>query len=115
MFYVALGSSKTLFWTGDCGRIPITLIPHDVPIASIRKEPCGGWMIVLFVVMSFNIGYVDLICQSFLSGCVVFSNHSFWLCCYRFLTFPCLWEKSFSGQMISVTVSWLLGFDRIFK
>ena len=46
-----------------------------------------------------------------------FSNHSFWPCCYGFLTFLCLWEICFSGQMISGSVSWLLGFgsssDRI--
>ena len=44
-----------------------------------------------------------------------FSNHSFWSCCCGFLTFACLWEIRFSGQMISGTVSWLLGLDRIFK
>ena len=44
-----------------------------------------------------------------------FVHQSFWLCRYGFLTFPCLWEISPSGQMISGTVSWLLGLDRIFK
>ena len=55
-------------------------------------------------------------------GCVshsfqnVFSfHHSLWPCHYGSLTFPCLWEISFSSQMISGTVSWLLGLDRIFK
>ena len=44
-----------------------------------------------------------------------FFNHSFWPCCYGFLIFLCLWEISFSGQMISGTVSWLMRLDRIFK
>ena len=65
-------------------------------------------MIVLFMVMSFIIGCADWICQ-------VFSNHTFWPCCYGFLTFSFLWEISFSSQMISVAVSWLLGLDRIFR
>ena len=70
-------------------------------------------MIVLFMVMSFIIGCVDQVCQSFLSGCVLFScyfsSHSFWPCCYGFLTFLCMWQISFSGEMISVTIRWLLG------
>ena len=44
-----------------------------------------------------------------------FFNYSFCPCHYGFLTFPCLWEISFSSQMISETVIWLLGLDRIFK
>ena len=44
-----------------------------------------------------------------------FFTHSFWPCHYGFLTFPCSWEISFSSQMISETISWLLGLDRIFK
>ena len=71
-------------------------------------------MLVLFMGLSFVIGYVDRMCQSFLSECVFF-HHSFWSCRCGFLTFPCLWEISFSGQIISGTVSWLLGLDRIFK
>ena len=47
--------------------------------------------------------------------CLFFLHHSFWPCHYGFLTFPCLWQVSFSGQVISGTVSWLLGLDRIFK
>ena len=43
---------------------------RDVPITNIRKEPCGRWMIVLLMVMSFIIAWVDRMCQSFLSGCV---------------------------------------------
>ena len=70
-------------------------------------------MIVLFMVVSFVIGCVDRICQSLLSECVFFFyNHRFWPCRYGFLTFPCLWEISFSSQMISGTVSWLLGLYR---
>ena len=42
-------------------------------------------------------------------------NHSFWPCRYGFLTFPCLWEISFSSHIIGGTVSWLSGLDRIFK
>ena len=72
-------------------------------------------MIVLFMIVSFVIGCVDLMCQLFLSVFVVFVNHSFWPCCYGFLTFLCLWQISFSSQMISGTVSWLLRLDRIFK
>ena len=45
----------------------------------------------------------------------LFFNHSFWPCRYECLTFPYLWEISFSSQMISGTVSWLLGLDKIFK
>ena len=66
------------------------------------------WMIVLFMVVSFAIGCVDRMCQLFLSGCVFFS-HSFWPSHCGFLTLACLWEISFSGQMISGTVSWLYG------
>ena len=43
-----------------------------------------------------------------------FFNHTFLPCRYRFLTFPCLWKISFSSKMISGTVIWLLGLDRIF-
>ena len=46
---------------------------------------------------------------------VSFFNHYFWSCHYGFLTFPCLWEISFSSQVISGTISWLLDLDRIFK
>ena len=45
----------------------------------------------------------------------LFLSHSSWPCHCGFLTFPHLWEISFSSQMISGTVSWLLGLDRIFK
>ena len=59
---------------------------------------------ILFLFMSFITGYVNLMCQLFLSGCVfvfLFSfNHSFWPRRYGFLTFPCLWEIGFSSQMI---------------
>ena len=71
-------------------------------------------MIVLLMVVSFVIGCVDRMCQSFLSECVFF-HHSFWPCHYAFLTFHCLWEIRFSSRMISETVSWLLGLDKIFK
>ena len=54
-------------------------------------------------------------CQSYFLFRMSFFNHSFWPCRYGFLTFPCLWEITFSGQMISETVSWLLSLDRIFK
>ena len=53
-------------------------------------------MTVLFMDVSFVIGCVDQICQSFLSECVFFFNHRFWLCHYGFLTFLCLWEISFT-------------------
>ena len=59
--------------------------------------------LILFMVMCFIIGYVNWMCQSFLSGCVFlfFSfSHSFWARRYGFLTYPCLWEMGFSSQMI---------------
>ena len=83
-------------------------------MTKIRKEPCEGWMIVLFTVVSFVVGCVDQICQLFLSECNFFS-YRFWPCHCGFLTIPCLWEIRFSSQMISGTVIWLLGLDRIFK
>ena len=46
---------------------------RDVPMTSIGKDPCGGWMIVLFMVVSFVIGCVNQMCQLFLSECVSFS------------------------------------------
>ena len=60
-------------------------------------------MIVLFMVVSFVIGCVDGMCLLYLSECVFF-HHSFWPCHCGFLTFPCLWEIRFSGQMIHGTV-----------
>ena len=59
-------------------------------MANIRKEPCGEWMTVLFMVLSFVIGCVDWICQSFLSGCVgvfFFSTNVFGLVVMDFLFF----------------------------
>ena len=56
-----------------------TLISLDVPVANIKKGQCGGKTTVLFMVMSFIIGCVDRMCQSFLSGCL-FSDDSFWPC-----------------------------------
>ena len=76
------------------------------------REPCGWWMIVVFMVVSFVVRCVDQMCQFFLSECLFFS-HSSWPCHYGLLTFACLWEISFSSQTISGTVSWLLGLDRI--
>ena len=70
-------------------------------------------MIVLLMVVSFIIGCVNRLCQSFLS--ILFFNHSVSPCRHGFSTFPCLWEISFTCLMISGTVSWLLGLDRIFK
>ena len=81
----------------------------DLPMTNIRKEPCGGWMIVLFIVMSFIIECVDQMCRSFFQDvslffwlfvCLFFSNHCFWPCCYGFLTFTCLWEICFFSQKI---------------
>ena len=61
-------------------------------------------------------GCVDRMCQSILSECVfLFFIMVFGLVVMDFFIFPCLWEISFSSQMISGTVSWLLGSDRIFK
>ena len=68
-------------------------------------------MIVLLMVVSFVIGCVDRMCQLFLSECV-FLCHSFWPCCYELFYFSL---SCFSSQMISGTVSWLVGLDRIFK
>ena len=81
----------------------------------IKKDPGGGGMIVLLMVCVFVIGCVDRMCQSFLSECVFFFIMVFGPLVMNFLTFSCLWEISFSGQMISGTVSWLLGLARIFK
>ena len=45
---------------------------------------------------------VSIRCVShFFQDVSFFFNHSFWLCyCCGFLTVPCLWEISFSSQMI---------------
>ena len=32
---------------------------YDVTMTNIRREPCGWWMIVLFMVVSFVIGCVS--------------------------------------------------------
>ena len=66
-----------------------------------RVDDC----LILFMAVSFKTGYVNWMCQPFLSGCVFlffpFSfNHSFWPRRYGFLTFPWLCEMGFSGQMI---------------
>ena len=37
------------------------LISRDIPTTNIRREPCGGWMIVLFMIVSYH-----RMCQSFL-------------------------------------------------
>ena len=69
---------------------------------NIRKEPCGGW-IVLFMVVSFIRGCVDRMCQSFLSRCVFFSfapTIAFGFVVVDFFTFSCLWEISFSSQIV---------------
>ena len=66
----------------------------DVLVTNIRRQPYRGWMIVLFMVVSFVIGCVS----HFFSEYVC-------LFCHSFFTFLCLWEISFSGQMISGTVS----------
>ena len=92
------------------------LVSSDVPVTNIRRGPCEWWMIVLFMVGSFVIGCVGRMCQLFLSECVFFySIIVFGLVTMDFFTFPCLWEISFSSQMISGTVDWLMGLDRIFK
>ena len=51
----------------------------------------------------------------FIHGCVFVILDVSIGCRYGFLTFPCLWEISFSSQMISGTVSWLLGLDTTYK
>ena len=73
-----------------------------------------GWMIVLVMVVSFVIGCVNQMCRSFLLECVFlfFSTIVFGLV-FICLAFPCLWEISFSNQMISRTLNWLLGLHRI--
>ena len=73
-----------------------------------RVADCYSWLCLLL--LDVSIGSVSHSFQN-----LSFFHHSFWPCCYEFLTFPCLWEISFSGQMISGTVSWLLSLDRIFK
>ena len=44
--------------------MPSLLISCDVPITNIMREPCGGWITVLLMVVSFVIGCVDRMCQS---------------------------------------------------
>ena len=85
-------------------------------MTSIRKESCGRCMIVLFIVMSIVIGCVDQMCQSFLSGCVIFFQPSF-------LALLLLWifdlslpvGDKFFQSLDNGIVSWLLGRDRIFN
>ena len=94
------------------------LIPSDtwchhwlisaVPVTNIQRESCGGgWLLyswLCLLLLDVSIGCVSHSFQN-----VSFFNHSFWPCSYRFLTLHCLWEISFSDQMINGTVSWLLG------
>ena len=73
-------------------------------------------MIALFMVVPFVIGCVSIRCVSHSFHNVsfflfFFFHHSFWPCRCGFSTFPCLREISFSSQMISKTVGWLLGLD----
>ena len=77
-------------------------------------------MIVLFTVLSFIIGYVDRMCQSFLSGCVFsfffFSTTIiFGLVAVDILTFSLPARDKFLQTDDSGTVIWFLGLDRIFK
>ena len=63
-------------------------ITRDAPMTNIRREPCGGWMIVLFMVVSFIvIRCVDGMCQSLLSECVFFLIIVFGLVVMDFLPF----------------------------
>ena len=62
-------------------------------------------MIVLFMVVSFVVGCVDQICQSFFPECV-FLARSFGI---FYLSLPV--GDKFSSQMIRGTVSWSLGLD----
>ena len=71
-------------------------------------------MVVLFMVVSFLIGCVDWMSQSFLSECVFFSIIVLGLVVMDFYLSLPVGDK-FSGQMINETISWLLGLDRIFK
>ena len=52
-------------------------------------------------------GCVNSICQLFLQNV--------WFLSILVLIFSFLWEISFSGQMISGTLNWLLALDRIIK
>ena len=70
-------------------------------------------MIVSFMVVFCIIGCVSHFLQN--ASFFFFLSISFWPCRYELLTFPCLWEISFSSQMISGIVSWSLCLDRIFK
>ena len=71
-------------------------------------------MIVLFMVVSFVVGCVDRMCQLFLSECVFFQLSFLALSLWIFDPSLLVGDK-FSSQMISGTVSWLLGLDRTFK
>ena len=48
-------------------------------MTNIKREPCGGGMTVLFMVVSFVIGCVDQMCWLFLSECALFSIIGFGL------------------------------------
>ena len=64
-----------------------------------------SWLCLLFI-LDLSIGCVSHSFQN-----VPFYHHSFWPCSNGFLTFPCLWEISFSSQMISGAV----GFTSLIK
>ena len=107
-----------------CVIVPFATFPGngvfcDVPMTNIRREPSGGWMIFLFIVVSFVIGCVDWMCRLDVPvipfRMCLFFHHGFWPCRYELLTFPCLGEICFPSQIISGTVIWSLGLDRIIK
>ena len=52
----------------------------DVHMTNVRKKPCGEWMIVLYMVMSFIIGCVDrMYISHFFQRVSLFSNIVFCL------------------------------------
>ena len=70
-----------------------------------------GCSIVLFMVMSFIIACIDWMCQSFLSGCVIFVcvccfNHSFlaWLLLWCFELFLPAGDKLISQMKVELSV-----------
>ena len=46
----------------------------EYPFKHIRKEPCEGWIIVLFMLMCFVIGCVDRMCKYFFQDVSFFST-----------------------------------------
>ena len=73
-----------------------------------RMDDCFVYLWLCLLLLDVSIACVSYSFQS-----VSFFSYICWPCHYGFLIFPCLREISSSSQMISGTVIWLLGLDRI--